>query len=663
MRWRLAFAAAVALLTVSAPAHAEPISLAILGALSITATTTAVAITTFIVTTLGSILLSKVISLFSPKANAQDRQASVAQLSIGEHPREAIFGEAATGGSLADAFNYGGPEGTDWEVLVIVVADHRCEALTGFYVGDQYVAFVGDSAIAGYNGQLMVWWRDGRLDQVLPSVLRDHGGWSASDNLAGCATIVVAYKADDPKSKTPIWTSGRPQFLWVVKGKRCYIARRDGSLPGGSGSHRWAEPSTWEWTDNLIDCRYNWQRGVYAGDQVRRPEMLLIGRGLSAVEAPPERTFAAANLCDEPVPLKAGGTERRYRCNFVVRANEEFITTEEAFAAACAGDIVQREGGVEVEPGAAKAVIAEITDDDIIVGEKVTFNRFRTDKQRINTVVPRYVEPAQKWADHAAPIRRVVADVRADGGPREDPLSLIAVTSGTQAQRVGEIRRRKGRLERNGGFTLGPRFAHLEENDWIGWTSAKHLNGARVVFRITNYELAQSWRNTISIEEVAANCFDWSAAVDEIVPGAAATQQAVPVRAAPSAADWSLAAVDLASSQGSTPALVITGASVGYAEQLLFEYRPVGGDWIDGGLGEAATTRREITGVMPGTNYVAAVSYVTDGVASDRLVLGPVTSGVFSGVAISLGGGGSSASYNAADIDAIRDRLTALETP
>src|SRR5688572_18479086 len=84
------------------------------------------------VTVLGSALLQ-------PKA--RPRQASESGVKLGEVPRQAIFGRAATAGSLVDAFNFGGKYGTDWEVLVLALADHKCEELEGFWVNDQYVTY------------------------------------------------------------------------------------------------------------------------------------------------------------------------------------------------------------------------------------------------------------------------------------------------------------------------------------------------------------------------------------------------------------------------------------------------------------------------------------------------------------------------------------------
>jgi hypothetical protein len=84
------------------------------------------------------IVTQAVVDLTMPKTPA--REASEMSIALGEQPRVALFGETNTPGSLVDGFNYGGKYGTDWEVLVIRLADHKCESLTGFYVNDLYVA-------------------------------------------------------------------------------------------------------------------------------------------------------------------------------------------------------------------------------------------------------------------------------------------------------------------------------------------------------------------------------------------------------------------------------------------------------------------------------------------------------------------------------------------
>jgi hypothetical protein len=466
-------------------------------------------------------------SIAQPKATK--REAAATSLQLGELPRQAVLGRAMVAGSLLTGFNYGGKYQTDWEVLAIALADHRCSALVGLYIGDAYVPFAGNGLVAGYNSKLRVTWHSGAAGQAADPTLMAHGGYSAADTLAGMCYVVVEYKADASDEKNPTWPSGRPGFTWVIDGLLCYDPRKDSTVAGGSGPHRWSDPSTREFTDNLAICRYNWVRGIYACDRIDQPSQLLLGRGLSAVEAPPARVAAAANLCGELVPLASGGSERRYRVSAIIGADEEYGSVEDKFAAACAGVIVQPEGSIEVEPGHSKTPVAYFTDLDLVIGKPVTFSDYRSEADQLwcNTVVARYNEPAQKWADHAAPIRRVPADLLIDGSPRERPLSLEYVSSGTQAQRCAEVERRLGRLLRTATVTLGPRFSEVEEGDIVCWTSARRTKGQPVWFRVEGYQTDASWQMTLTLREIAASVFAWSA-IDEIAEGAVAIQQPAP---------------------------------------------------------------------------------------------------------------------------------------
>lgn len=514
-RWLAALLTTTALTLAPAVAHADPVTTAIATVVSYFAGAAAgAAVGNFLIAygatiyaTAGSWALSK---LSKPKGASvsQERQASVTTLSIGEVPREMIVGQAATGGSLVDGYYYGGEHGTDWNLFVIALADHPCHQLVGFYVGDTFVEYGGEGEVPGYNGQLKVWWRAGEsLDADFPSEISGLGPATAPGSLRGVAKVAVAYKIDPADSKNPTWTSGRPTFVWVVKGARCYDPRKDDTVPGGAGIHRWNEPATWEWSDNAEICRYAYQRGAFAFNAVDDPTKLRVGRGLSEYEAPPERVFAPANLCDELVDIGDDKVEARYRVGGVIRASESFDNVEQMFADAMGGFIIQPEGGVAVDPGQAKTPVAEITDDDLVLGQPVRFTRFRSASDRVNTVVARYIEPSQKYNETVAGVSRDQADIEADGGPLEEVLSLPLVNSRTQALRLAEMRRRQHRLERTASITLGPRFAHLEEGDWIQWTSTRHTGGHPVVFRVTAYSLPESWQNTLALEETSYDVF------------------------------------------------------------------------------------------------------------------------------------------------------------
>lgn len=556
---------------------------------------------------------------------APRRAAAAATLQIGEQPRQAILGRMAVDGSLVDAFNYGGKYGTDWEVLVIGLADHRCDALEGFFVDDTYHAFTGDGSVAGFNNQLQVFWRSGTWDQTVPSILTANGpGWTADDRGRGVAYVVVAYKSDDEKAKNPVWPRGRPRFKWVVRGLRCYQPRKDSTV-GGSGSHRRADPATWEWTENPIDIRHNWCRGIYAGDRVDEPGMLLIGRGLTDIEAPPQNVFARANLCDELV-----GGQPRYRIGGLIASTEPFIDVESDFAAACAGVISQPEGAVEVDPGEAKAPVFHFTDQDLVVGSTVTFSDFlgQDDDGWVNSVVATYVDPGQRWNERSAPVRRDLADIIADGAPREARVPLGLVTDGNQAQRVAEITRRLGRLWRRAQLTLPPRFAFIEEGDWGTWQSDRYLGGATLTFRVEAWGSGENWHHQLTLRQIAASVYSETDPLDDGSVGV--DQPAPPAIAAPGPDEWSL-------SLASGAVLVITGAvDDPDAQQVRFEYTQSAAApdddtiWIDAGTSRPDVIRREIMVSTSATFYVA-VSYLVSGIISARRVLGPVSTTVSAG--------------------------------
>jgi hypothetical protein len=563
-------------------------------------------------------------TLFSPKGGK--RRASETTLEIGEVPRQAIVGRAATAGSLVDAFNFGGKYGTDWELLILALADHQSDALEGFYVNDSYVNFAGDGDVAGYNGQLKVWFRNGAAGQQLPSVVLTNGAcWTSSDRGTGISYVVVAYKADATDAKNPVWSNGRPSFLWVLRGALCYDPRKDSTV-GGSGNHRWNDPTTREWSENAIVCRYNFVRGFYAENRVGQPDQLLVGRGLSAVEAPPSNLFHRANLCDEAVD-----GESRYRVGGIIQATETFIEVENDFAAACAGTIVQPEGAVEIDPGEARAAVVTITDRDLVVGSKVKRRWFPSvnDRSWINTVLASYIEPQYKWSAHTAPVRRDPADIVADRAPREESLQLGFVTWIKQAGRVAEISRRLGRLFVRTEIVLPPRFAELEEGDWIIWQSDRYLKGQALTFRIDAWGSDRAWHHSLVLRQISASCYSDTA---PLTNGSVAISQ--PDRGpigAPLATEWTLEAGQLDAGDIRTPALIVTGASTNTSANFVRMEYTAGASaptaatvWNDLGVSGPDVKRREIP-VAPGGTYWLGISYSVNGIQGERLLLGPVT--------------------------------------
>jgi hypothetical protein len=236
-----------------------------------------------------------------------------------------------------------------------------------------------------------------------------------------------------------------------------------------------------------------------------------------------------------------------------------------------------------------------------------------------------------------APPMREAADIIADGRPREQQLPLRLVRDLNQAQRIGEIKRRQGRLWGRGTVTLPAAFCELEDGDWVRWVSARR--GFDLILCIQTYLVDEKWQNTISIAETSATVFDddgefepdESVAVPRLPP---------PDIGTPDGVAWALSAELLSSAGADIPALVITGATSDndQAEAVIVEY------WLDDGVGDPVADpdsvawtmvgryapnveRVEITSLVGGETYYVAISYVVSGITGDRLVLGPATVG------------------------------------
>lgn len=500
-------------------ASAEPISAFIVSTIGLTGP--AAAIATVVVDVALSLGLSSILSPKPPKSQIAERQASILELSIGETPAEVILGGACTGGGLVDTFCYG-PDNI-WEVRVIRLADCQITGLDGFFVNDKFYLFTGNGYVGGDFAEgveqfLYVEFHDGRPGQPASAFLQSASSqsdlpaeewWTADDKMTGRAYVVMAYRINDK-----IWASGRPAFKFVCRGAPVYDPRKDSTVPGGSGPHRWGQPWTYEYSENALVNSYNYRRGIW--NYAASPAQLICGPGKSAEEQPPELEIAGMNACDETINVKAGWIETRYRIGAVIRANEMWGDINRDFEAAMAGRIAQRQGGLTIDPGVVRSVVKTFTDADLMVGEKVRLSSSVGRDLLVNSVTAKFVNPYQLWQDSDAPVRRSQDDIDADGEIREYSLPLRFVTSQSQAQRIAEIYRRRARLMHSGSVVLHAEYMGLEAGDWVGWTSERYFAGETRYFEVQGTSEPRIGRIALALAEVSSAAFGWSYLTDEL---------------------------------------------------------------------------------------------------------------------------------------------------
>lgn len=105
---------------------------------------------------------------------------------------------------------------------------------------------------------------------------------------------------------------------------------------------------------------------------------------------------------------------------------------------------------------------------------------------------------------------------------------------------------------------------------------------------------------------------------------------------APDADDWDAAFTLLTSEGGFLPAIIVTGnVASDQASAVRFEYWLSDGttppvvvdDWTFSAMGPRDTARHAITSIAPNSDYYVAISYVVGEQTTDRLLLGPITTG------------------------------------
>ena len=146
----------------------------------------------------------------------------------------------------------------------------------------------------GTAGLAWVKYYDGTQTSADPYLLAQYGAypnrpWTSDMIGRGLCYAIVTFR-HNPE----VW-NGFPRVRFEMGGIPLYDIRKD-STAGGSGTHRWATPSTWEQTSNPMVMIYNIMRGITLTDGT------VWGGRVAAADLTPASFMAAMNECDVASP-------------------------------------------------------------------------------------------------------------------------------------------------------------------------------------------------------------------------------------------------------------------------------------------------------------------------------------------------------------------------
>lgn len=270
------------------------------------------------------------------------------------------------------------------------------------------------------------------------------GKLRTTDKYAGIPLAVMDCVYDQD-----VFPQGRPTLTALMRGAKLYDPRKDSTVPGGSGAHRWSNPATWEWSENpaLQVLRYfTWEGGW--------------GRPIDEISL--ADVIEAANACDVSTVFTLRKTDGstytetlpRYTCGIAISsapevdrrdAMQSIMETMNGRGCWVGGTYRFRAG---VKRTAAFTLgedwLAETVDDTGNTSGEPPIsgaNGVARDR-RFNRISGRCVDPAQRYQMLAFP--RVEDPVLvAAKGPRPDDVDFEGVNRIAHAQHLASMMIRK----------------------------------------------------------------------------------------------------------------------------------------------------------------------------------------------------------------------------
>ncbi|QKC99170.1 phage tail protein [Mesorhizobium sp. NZP2298] len=358
--------------------------------------------------------------------------------------------------------------------------------------------------IQGIDSEIWVKLYKGTMTQTADAGLiarsNPSGRWTSAHKGAGIAYAIVTQYLNREHLQQP-WDA-----FFEVQGAPLYDWRKDTTV-GGSGSHRWSDQSTWEFSENPVLMAYALERGIFNGTE------MMVGKGVKSSRLPLANWTIAANICDETV---GGGV--RYSAGLIPAAGSGVTHDQnmQPLLEACAATWVEDASGEYPIVGAAQSLVLTFTDDDIMVDEPFRFSVKRTKSELINTLAGTYFEPSNFYAQTPFTVRVDGPALAEDGERLAVSIPYDAVNRSDVADRLADIAFKASRYQANGEICINPKYlADAQVGRWVEWDSAAY--GTRT-FQIMEKRLGpfgdKATRNIyLTLQEVGEGIFDGTAYV------------------------------------------------------------------------------------------------------------------------------------------------------
>ena len=493
-------------------------------------------------------------------------------------PREMVYGRARKGGVIV--FLHANGDKDQYLHLIIVLAAHRVKSIEAIYFEGEEAIDTNGTAKGRWSGKVTVEKRLGADGQTafagLVEEVSEH--WTEEHRLAGCAAIYLrlTYDAD-------AFPGGIPNITVDMEGK-------DDILDPRSGEQVYTENAALCVADYMAHAIYGIGASIGSED----------GTDLDAL-------IEAANICDETVPLSAGGTEPRYTCNGVVTLSESPKTIIEAMLTAMAGRCIWQGGRWRLQAGAYRIPEVTLGADELREGGLQLTTRLSR-ASNFNSVRGQFVSPENDWQPDDFPAYASVVYLSEDGGEQIwRDIALPFTISAVAAQRLAKIKleraRRQMSVKLDGKLSAwSVAVGETVQLDYARWGFAtKPFDVQSMRLDLVQMGDAPLLVPELVLRETSPLIYDWDASEEQIY--AAAPRTNLPSAFAVSAPGRPEISEELYITRDGGGAKVLirvtwAAAASSFVGQYQLEGQRDGGAWLD--YGRTGGTMLELRDASPG---------------------------------------------------------------
>jgi hypothetical protein len=436
-----------------------------------------------------------------PKPKMEDGSLSLKQ-DIG--PRTRLLGRYRTAGQYV----YWNTDEDGNLKQVLAHCAHQVHDMIQYWFNDEVVGVDEDGGVLDgdtfYHGEAYATLKPyfGAPDQVVTGINDD---WLAHHKLHGICCTYLRFSDGSQKTQPKIYPSGIPVYAVTILGAMIYDPRDITQTFGNEATYKYSENAALHILDFLTRTEVSTIGPIPVG----------YGFDIGTINIP--SFIQAADDCEQLVPLKAGGTQDRYRICGMYDMNERRLTILQDMLASCNGRLIY---GPDGKAGLAIGTPGP-TSDVTINGDHLYSIKMKAGTElidRVNEVRTTYISEIQKWTQVEAGIQEDLDSIDRNG-PESSDMKLRFVPSDGQAQRIARAFMLRSNPSYSGTIVGDLSLLNAWGERWINLVIPEipNMDG---LYEVTGNRLNRTDESiTVELDVISYDdWFEWNPAVDERDP-------------------------------------------------------------------------------------------------------------------------------------------------